>query len=161
MQRKTFMFALLAFWLCAAAAQALAEDFSGPVLWVYDGDTIKVGGPSGEVKVRLYRVDCPEAGQPFADKARRFTIINAKGRTVAVHGFYRDQYGRLVARVILQDGRDLGLELIRAGLAWWYRHYAPRDTEAAAFEREARQAGRGLWSVPDAVAPWDYRPRQP
>ena len=36
-----------------------------------------------------------------------------------------DRYGRLVGEVLLPNGRNLGQELVRAGLAWWYRQYAP------------------------------------
>ena len=30
-------------------------------------------------------------------------------------------------RITLSDGRDLGRELVKAGLAWWYRKYAAGD----------------------------------
>ena len=39
---------------------------------------------------------------------------------------------RLVCRIALPDGKDLSAELVRAGLAWWYRKYAPDDKELAA-----------------------------
>ena len=69
----------------------------------------------------------------------------------------RDQYGRLVADVILPDGRNLNRELVRAGLAWWYRRYAPHDAELEALEAEARAARRGLWADPHPVPPWEWR----
>jgi len=59
---------------------------------------------------------------------------------------------------------DIGLAQVRAGMAWWYRRYAKEQTaedreryEAA--ENEARKAGVGLWSEPDAVPPWEWRRR--
>jgi endonuclease YncB( thermonuclease family) len=48
---------------------------------------------------------------------------------VVIHA--TDRYGRLVGEVLLPDGRSLNRELIRAGLAWWYRSYAPKDTPLA------------------------------
>jgi hypothetical protein len=68
-----------------------------------------------------------------------------------------DRYGRTVAEVVLPDGRDLGRELVRAGLAWWYRKYAPGDYELARLEAEARGAKRGVWSQAGAVPPWEWR----
>lgn len=48
-------------------------------------------------------------------------------------------------------------ELVRAGLAWWYRHYAPRDRELERLEAQARAARRGLWADKDPVPPWEWR----
>jgi len=50
---------------------------------------------------------------------------------------------------------------LRAGLAWWYRHYAPNDAELEALEAEARAGKRGLWVDTDTAAPpvqpWAWR----
>jgi len=62
-----------------------------------------------------------------------------------------------VAEVILPDSRSLNRELVRAGMAWWYRQYARNDTPLAQLEAEAKAAKRGLWSDPQAVAPWEWR----
>jgi hypothetical protein len=70
-----------------------------------------------------------------------------------------DRYGRTVAEVILPDGRSLNHELVRAGLAWWYRTYAPADDVLARLEHEAKTAGRGLWAQPDPTPPWEWRAR--
>jgi endonuclease YncB( thermonuclease family) len=68
----------------------------------------------------------------------------------------QDRYGRLVAEVVLPDGRSLNQELIQAGLAWWYRHFATQETVLQQLEAEARDAKRGLWSDPHAVPPWEW-----
>ncbi|TLY29446.1 MAG: hypothetical protein E6K63_05140 [Nitrospirae bacterium] len=47
--------------------------------------------------------------------------------------------------------------LVKAGLAWWYRHYAPGDTVLAGLEKEARDAKQRLWADPDPVPPWEWR----
>jgi hypothetical protein len=60
-----------------------------------------------------------------------------------------------VSRVTV-DGRDAGLEKIRAGCAWHYRQYSD-DAEYAAAEQDARRARRGFWQDTTPVAPWDYR----
>jgi hypothetical protein len=47
--------------------------------------------------------------------------------------------------------------MVREGMAWWYRQYAPADRELARLEAEASAAARGLWSQRNPVAPWDWR----
>jgi len=42
-----------------------------------------------------------------------------------------DRDGRTVAEVTLRDGRSLNREMVREGLAWWYRKYAPSERELA------------------------------
>ena len=64
---------------------------------------------------------------------------------------------RTVGEVLLPDGRSLNLELVKAGLAWRYVHYAKHDSRLAAAEAETRKAKRGLWSDPNPVPPWDWR----
>ncbi len=130
---------------------------SGQVVRVLDGDTIEVLIGGRTVRVRLHGVDCPERGQAFGTAARRFTAELCFRRTVALRSYQTDRYGRLLADVVLPDGRVLNHELLRAGLAWWYRHYAPGDLTLAALEEEARAARRGLWAEANPVPPWDYR----
>jgi hypothetical protein len=57
----------------------------------------------------------------------------------------------------LRDGRSLNREMLRLGLAWWFRQYAPTDSDLQRLQREARQAGRGLWADSGAVPPWEWR----
>ena len=68
-----------------------------------------------------------------------------------------DWYGRTVAVVVLPDGRSLNEALVRSGMAWWYRGYAPDDRTLEGAENEARTARRGLWADPRPVPPWDWR----
>jgi hypothetical protein len=54
-------------------------------------------------------------------------------------------------------GGDLGAMLIREGHGWHYDRYAPNATEYARLERQARNAGRGLWARPNPSPPWKWR----
>ena len=76
---------------------------------------------------------------------------------VAILPPYPTSYGRSVGEVLLSDGRSLNQALVRAGLAWWYRQYAPHDTTLAQLEAEARAARRGLWADAAPVPPWAWR----
>lgn len=127
------------------------------VVRVLDGDTIEVLKEGRPVRVRLYGIDTPERGQAFGSVARRFTADLCFGQNVLLREHGTDRYGRILADVILPDGRVLNQELVRAGLAWWYREYAPEARELEALEREARVARRGLWADPYAVPPWEFR----
>jgi len=52
---------------------SLAVDtFTGKVVGVSDGDTIKVMCDGRAVKVRLHGIDCPEKKQAFGTKAKNF-----------------------------------------------------------------------------------------
>jgi micrococcal nuclease len=112
------------------------------------------------VKVRLHGVDTPEKAQAFGTQARKLTgdLVFQRDVTVVVHT--TDRYGRLVGEVLLPDGRSLNQELVKAGMAWWYRQYAPHDTTLAQLEAEARTAKRGLWADANPVPPWEWRKGQ-
>ena len=94
-----------------------ADQFTGKVVSISDGDTLSVLREGKAVKVRLYGVDTPEKTQAFGTQARQFTgeLVFQQTVTVLVHD--TDRYGRLVGEVQLPDGRSLNQELVRAGLA--------------------------------------------
>ncbi len=111
----------------AGSAHSVNDDFSGKVVGVSDGDTITVLNHRAQVKIRLSGIDCPETGQDFGSRAKSVTSELAFGKVVRIHPRDTDRYHRTVADVILPDGRLLNHELVRRGLAWWYRKYAPND----------------------------------
>ena len=143
--------------LAAACAVAPRDSFTGRVVAVLDGDSLKVLRDGAEVEVRLLGVDAPEGGQAFGNVSKRALSNLVFGRTVHVAVREIDRYGRSVARVTA-DGTDVGLELVRGGFAWHYARYLD-DAAYAAAQREARAARRGLWQDPAPIAPWEYRPR--
>jgi len=140
-----------------AYSQALPPSFPARVVSVADGDTLTVLQNRQQIRIRLYGIDCPESGQPFHTRANRRTAELAHGRTVTIRAESRDRYGRLVAWVILPDGRSLNEILVAEGLAWHFRRYAPRERRLMQLEQEARDARRGLWQEPAPVPPWEWR----
>ncbi len=123
--------------------------FTGQVVRVIDGDTIEVQHNGKVIPVCLYGIETPENDQAFSDEARRFTDSLATGQWVTV----------TVGMVNLPDGKILNLELVRNGLAWWSRKYAPADSTLSRLEHEARVFRRGLWSQRNPEAPWTHRER--
>jgi micrococcal nuclease len=59
-----------------------AEEFTGKVVGVSDGDTIKVMYLGRAERVRLYGIDCPEKGQAFGNRAKQFTSQMVFGKDV-------------------------------------------------------------------------------
>jgi micrococcal nuclease len=141
------------------AKDPIGAEYSARVVGITDGDTIRVLHEGREVRIRLHGIDCPESKQAFGTRAKQFTSEMVFDQVVRLRVRDIDRYGRTVAEVSLEDGRMLNRELVRAGLAWWYRHYAPHDTTLEQLEQEAREAKRGLWADPDPVAPWEWRRR--
>src|SRR5207302_1746030 len=107
--------------------------------------------------IRLCGIDCPEMKQAFGTRAKQFTAHLAFGETVTVEVHDIDRYGRQVAEIILQDGRNSNHEIVRAGFAWWYVQYARNDEELERLEAEARAAKRGLWADKNPMPPWEFR----
>ncbi|MEP7154101.1 MAG: thermonuclease family protein [Nitrospira sp.] len=148
---------MLLIWLLAPL---LAQgEFVGTVLGVIDGDSLRVMHEGTAEQIRLLGVDCPEERQAFGTRAKEYTSELAFGQDVTVYGDKRDRYGRRLAEVLLPDGRSLNQELIKAGLAWWFRKYS-KDLRLGELEPQAREAKRGLWAEPNPVPPWEWtRPR--
>ncbi|MFB9886327.1 thermonuclease family protein [Balneatrix alpica] len=99
---------------------------------IYDGDTFRVSihnWPSvvGErIPVRIRGIDTPELrGQCEEEKrqaraAKQFTVAALRqAREIKLKKIERDKYFRLLAEVYV-DGRNLGEELVRQGLARRY-----------------------------------------
>jgi endonuclease YncB( thermonuclease family) len=108
----------------------------------------------------LSGIDCPEKGQAFDKKAKQFTSGLVYGKEVTIHVLSKDRHGRIVADVVLPDGTNVSRELVKAGLAWWYRQYS-KDGSLGALEEEARHAKRGLWADLNPIPPWEIRhPKQ-
>ncbi len=158
MKKKAWLRSLLLMFL--VTLPCLAWAWSGMVVGVTDGDTIKVVGTHNkQVKIRLYGIVCPEGGQAFGKKAKQFTSDMFFGKIVEVDPVTVDRHGRTIALVYDTNGKSLNEELIRAGLAWVYTRYcdwAICETWEG-LEAEAREAKRGLWSSPHAVPPWEFR----
>ena len=131
--------------------------FIGPVVSVLDGNTIEVLHNTHPERIRLSGIDCPEHGQAFGTQAKPALSALVFGRDVILQTHGQDKYGRTLADVFLRDGTNVNHELVREGWCWWYRKYAPADTELERLEMEARDAKKGLWVDPHPVPPWVWR----
>lgn len=125
----------------------------------HDGDTLTVRVGSEEERVRVFGVDAPERGQPFASAARKRAAELVEGQPVTLTPIERDRLDRLVARVGVPQG-DLAEILLAEGLVWHFDRYSDDEAYAAA-ERAARADRRGLWSDRKPQPPWEWRREHP
>lgn len=136
---------------CSCVAQ-----LTGKVVGIADGDTFTLLTDEKEqLRIRLHGIDCPEKNQDFGQAAKKYLSDLIYNKTVSVKKMDVDRYGRTIGLVTLSD-TVVNEKLLEAGLAWHYKRY-DTNKEWASMEAKARELKLGLWSKPDAVAPWDYR----
>ncbi len=140
------------------------------VVKVHDGDSIKVSGTHLSFEVRLVGIDAPESGgrdrpgQPFSRSAKTFLANLISGREVILIPHGTDRYNRQLAEIIIH-GKNVNLELVKAGLAEVYRGRLPKGFDSAAFNRAqaaARWRHKGIWSLGNAyISPKQWRKMHP
>jgi endonuclease YncB( thermonuclease family) len=151
-----------------ATAAGPRYTLEGRIVHVADGDTVTLLAGDGQHRIRLASIDAPETGhgrdkpgQPYARASRRSLEQMVAGRTLQARCYEKDRYGRDVCDLPAQGGQETAnRRQVAAGYAWanTVRHgeYL-RDKALPALERQARDARKGLWAQPGAVAPWVWR----
>jgi len=162
MKRKKSLIAIIVFsfvsTLCVYCAQGgKPENSRAFVIHVIDGDTIVVMLNGSKQKVRLQGVNTPEKdgpytkAQPMNEAATRRTKELSENKTVTLVSGGKDEtdkYGRLLAYVVLPDGRALNEILIKEGLAVVYRRFEYSEKRRyIAMEAEAKAACKGIWKL--------------
>ena len=129
------------------------------VVAVVDGDTIKVKYKGKIEVIRFIGFDTPETKDPrkpvqcFGKEATKKMQELVSNKTVILKEDPsqgdKDKYNRLLRYVFLQDGTNVGLEMIQDGFAHEYTYNLPykyqSDFEEA--ENHARRDNIGLWST--------------
>ena len=129
---------------------------TGRVVSISDGDTFTLLIKEDKlVKIRLHGIDCPEKGQDFGNRAKAYTTNKIFNKVITVYISDTDRYGRMIAIVALADG-TLNEQLLRNGLAWHYCRY-DKNEHWHKLQDSATVQKVGIWSRPDAIAPWLYR----
>jgi micrococcal nuclease len=132
-------------------------DIRGRVVRVADADTVSVlDGQNKQHKIRLFGVDAPELDQPHGRAAKSALSRLVSGKAVGIVSRDKDQYDRTLG-VLYVDGVNVNLELVRAGNAWWYEHYAGFDHDLEAAQKDAQRNRRGLWGKSDPISPRNWR----
>ncbi len=139
---------------------------------VVDGDTLHVKRATGDAKLRLLCVDTEERLHPgqAASPSKPQTVYGEETGQWAEHFFAglaaagerpkvglcfpggreeRDVYGRLLCHVLLPDGSDYNLKLVREGRSPYFNKYGNSELEHEAFvaAQAAAQAEKlGIWN---------------
>jgi endonuclease YncB( thermonuclease family) len=161
---KSGLVRALAVCLVAAVASpaVLAQQFTGRVVGVVDGDTVDLLTDRKElVRFRLSGIDAPERRQAFGTVSKMALSDMAFEKRATIVASKKDRYGRFVGKVLV-SGADINLKMVRQGWAWHYKKYAREQNEADQrqydkAESAARAERVGLWQDPNPIAPWEFR----
>jgi endonuclease YncB( thermonuclease family) len=151
--------ALLTVLYCALPVKA--NTLQAIVVEVNDGKTITVENTGRRIKVALKAAEAPEQDQPYGDVARLHLASFVLNRQVLVEYTGLGADALLIARVFCEN-RDIGLQMIRDGVAWFDRNYeselgAQSQRLYADSEQAARSEHRGIWQDSSPVPPWEWR----
>jgi len=131
---------------------------------VTDGDTLKVlDAQKVTHKIRLSGIDAPESKQDFGQRSKANLSALAFNQQATLDCPKVDRYKRKIC-IVTVDGLDIGLEQIKAGMAWWYRKYAKEQNlhQRVSYEKaeyKARKNRIGLWAGNNTIPPWKWRRR--
>lgn len=166
-------------WLLAVIAPAvMADTLMGRVTAVTGGDTLKIvdGRSHVQFTVRIAGIEAPGHSHRFGGRAQQNLGALASGREVRVESKAAVRGDALFAKVMVAAAGchvpscprevDVGLEQVKAGLAWWAPHSAGTWTteEIGNYQQAEFQAKihrLGLWAGRDTFPPWQTRPIGP
>ena len=144
------------FCLLAIFIQCQQHTISGRVVKVADGDTFTLlTNDNQQLRIRLHGIDAPEKSQDFSKASKDYLTDLVMQKPVKVYSKKRDQYGRIVA-IVMVDDLVINEAMLRAGLAW---HFTEYDDNSAWREMEliAQRNKVGIWSHPNPLPPWEFR----
>ena len=116
---------------------------------VKSAQVVVVGCPGESYDVRIIGIEVPQDG-PLARQAQQFVRELVDGKNVRIRFEYRAPNGEMVSRLFTDDPaigiQEVGVELLKAGLARRQPNYDYKYGELSKAEREAQVARRGLWA---------------
>ncbi len=134
------------------------ENFiQGKVIAIYDGDTYSLLTLDNKtLKVRMEGIDAPEREMPFYKASRKKLSDLIYKKRVYFDKTGEDIHGRSLGFTYLEDGTDVDIEMLKAGMVWHFKRYNDNPDYADA-EDLARDQKVGLWQDAYPEAPWTYR----
>ncbi len=131
---------------------------------VTDGDTFHISYDGQEYKVRMLDIDTPESvksgvkPQPYSKEASERTKNSLEGKTVRLvfEKGITDQFGRLLAHVILEDNTYYNAFMVQNGYAICV-FYSPNTLLKKYFtelQDTAIESGTGFWKLAEKERPF-------
>lgn len=146
--------------LAVACPDLSWADFVARVVTVHEGDRLTIRHNGRNETIYLKDIDCPDPKQPYGKEAKHATAAYVGNRDVVVRGLIRDKQGRVSAEIFLHDGRNVGREILKEGLAWWQRSTSS-NSSFEVIEQLAKASGKGLWADANPVPPWKWKAPKP
>ena len=141
-------------WCVLVLGAALVPAWAGDSLWgtvtaVKEPTLVTLDYGTGSYDIRIVGIDGPKAGDAQympAMKLVRYLVLNKHAR-MRLHR--RGNGGELICRLVTDEPvyKEVGVELVRFGLARRQAGYDEKYGELSAAENEARAAGRGIWAA--------------
>jgi endonuclease YncB( thermonuclease family) len=126
---------------------ALAGDsLFGKIIEVRSASVVVLDFGSGKYIVRLVGIETPKEGT-LASKATQFVKKLVLGKIVHMRFESRNKNGEMLSKLFIGKAQmDVGLELVKAGLARRLENYDYKYSELSKAEAIARKQKRGLWA---------------
>ncbi|CAM0948223.1 unnamed protein product [Alopecurus aequalis] len=125
------------------------------------------GSNNGEIFARKYRIrmrgiDAPELEMEYGMEARNELVNLIEGKCVMIYVYEKDQYERHIGDIYC-GAMFIQEEMLKRGFAWYCKIYDKRCEfeQHMQWEREARDARRGLWLSDNPQKPWEWKRDHP
>lgn len=171
MKNCRLVFQLFCAGLLTISLSSGAEELSGKVVRILDGDTVELLTIPANVlayepptRIRLNGIDAPEKKQAYGQRSKQYLADLIGGKSVTVSFTKHDRYQRLLGDIVLKECKpechtlDVNAAMVNAGMAWAYRyHNKATSPKMASLEATARNSKQGLWQDSNPVEPWKWR----
>ena len=131
--------------LCPAFA---GDSLYGKVTEVKCTEVVTLDYGAGKYDIRLIGIDARRE-RPLAEKAKEFAAKLVLGKNARMRFEGRNKNGEMISRLQTDDPvigiKDVGLEIVKAGLARKQKNYDYKYGELSPAKTEARRV-RGLWA---------------
>lgn len=126
------------------------DSLYGKVTHISGADLVTLNYGEGTYDIRLVGVQVPKGAEPHAAEALKFVNDLLLGKNARMRLVRRAPSGEMICRLFTDDPvagiKEVGVELVRAGLARRQPDYDEKYGELSKAESEARAAQRGIWA---------------
>ena len=149
--------------LPAPLREPVERTLTGEIIGVRGGDNFEFRHDKETHYLLLRGIDASNLGKPLHQQSKRATINFTRKKTVTVHVFERDEVMREIVDVMVPVGTtkgdfdseefDLGLELIKRGLARYNGDSFSGAERLIEAEASAKKRKVGIWAEPKETPP--------